>query len=113
MKPLLSGPVVTRLGAKFPAVFVFVVNGNRFSNVDEAGATVHVAVFSPANCALSAEMGVPAAFKSLHASTMLKLQLPAAITEHNPAAFPPKLGIATSAGIVSTTGFVSVVRKPS
>ncbi len=104
MKPLLSGPVVTRPGTKFPAVFVFVVNGNRFSNVDEAGDTVHVAVFKPANWALKGEIGFAGSllakcvgFSLLHASTMLKVGSP----------------IATSAGIVSTTGFVSVVRNPS
>ena len=32
---------------------VFVVYGNRFSTVDEAGVTAQVAGFRPANCALS------------------------------------------------------------
>src|SRR5689334_1133502 len=108
MNPLLSGPVVIRPGVKFPATFAFVVKGNKFSNVGDAAETVQVVVFSPVSCALSAL--ILAAPKSLQASTMLKLQLPVPSFVHP---VPGAPGIATSAGIVSTTGFVSVVRRPS
>src|SRR5260370_40907768 len=103
MKPLLRGPVVIRPGTKFPAVFVFVVKGNRFSNVGEAAVTVQGAEFSPANCALSAL--ILAAPTSLHASTMLNAQLPVVSFVHP---VPGALDIATSGGMGSSAGFVSV-----
>src|ERR1700719_2675287 len=102
MNPLFRGPVVIRPGEKL--VDPVALKGKRFSKVDEEGDTVHVAVFSPANCALSGEMGLPAApfakcvgFSLLHASTMLVVASP----------------VEMSVGIVSTATSPSVVRRPS
>src|ERR1700688_1577255 len=108
MNPLLSGPVVIRPGAKL--VDAVGLKGKRFSNVDEEGDTLHVAVFSPANCALNGL--IFAGPRSLHASTMLCEQLPAVSTLH-PLLIPVKLGIATSVGIGTKATSPRVVRRPS
>ena len=96
INPLLSGPVVTKLGVKlFDA---FGLNGNRFSTEDDAGETAQLPLATPVrpvNCALS---GFTLAAPTLRqASTMLLVGSPTEMSD----------------GIVSTTGFVSVVRKPS
>src|SRR2546428_10008625 len=113
MNPLLRGPVVIRPGTKFPAVFVFVVNGNRFSNVEEDGCGMQLPTGRPASRALRGFTF--ARTISLHASTMLNAQLPAASTVH-PFVLPgggTKFGIATSAGTGSSAGLVNLVRNPS
>src|SRR5690348_12432772 len=98
MKPLLSGPVVTKLGEKLrDALGLY---GNRFSNVDEAGDTVQGAGsvgcqwLRPANCALR---GLMVPLRALQASIMLE----------------PVFPIEISDGIWSKAGFVSTVRRPS
>src|SRR5690242_8369734 len=98
MKPLLSGPVVVKPGVKLVDCAEFV--GNKFSNVDEEGATAHVTGFKPANWALSAL--IFAVVRAWHAFTMLNWLFGSCAAV-----------ISTSDGIVITAGFVSVVRRPS
>src|SRR5437660_7986735 len=90
-------------GVKFPVVFVFVVNGNKFSNVGDAGNTVQgtgspvCQWLSPANWALSGLTPPGRALTALQPSTMLNLALP----------------MATSAGIVTRSTSPTVERRRS
>src|SRR5712692_9306625 len=114
MSPLFNGPRVETplLPGENRLEVAFGTNGNTFSNVEEAGVTVQVEVLRPANKALRGLTVSPCAFISLHASTMLCEQLPAARNTH-PFCFPAKLGIATDVGTWSTLTSPRVVRKPS
>ena len=82
-------------------MLVFVVNGNRFSNVDEAGVTVQVTGFKPANCALRGLI-----FAGTHRlAGVHHAELIRGILAQHSSRRPP--------GSCPRRGSVSVVRKPS
>src|SRR5438309_8957725 len=87
--------------------------GKRFSNEPDAGVTVQFAGFRPTSCALRGLIALPWAIKSLHASTILRLQFPEA-SDKQPIPFPAaEPGIVTSTGTWTEVVLGTSTRKPS